>query len=86
MASCKNCVHFSVCRKDRRRNRPDEETPPNWCKHFINTTDVVQAVRCKNCEHWGGVTHGFVCRKFSEIDTKICMGADHFCSYGVRKD
>ena len=48
------------------------------------TADVVEVVRCKECIHWGGVTHGFICRKFSGIDTKICMGADHFCSYGEK--
>jgi hypothetical protein len=48
--------------------------------------DVVEVVRCKDCEHWGGVAYGFVCRKFSGMETKICMGADHFCSYGERKE
>lgn len=50
------------------------------------TADVVEVVRCKDCIHWGGVIQGFVCRKFSGIDTKICMGADHFCSYGTPKE
>ena len=50
------------------------------------TADVVEVVRCKDCKHWGGVVYGFVCRKFSGIETKICMGADHFCSYGERKE
>lgn len=52
----------------------------------IPTADVVEVVRCKNCVHWGGITFGFVCRKFSGSETKICMGADHYCSYGERKD
>ena len=43
--------------------------------------DVVPVVRCRECVHWGGVTYGFICRKFSGIDHKICMGADHYCSY-----
>ena len=50
------------------------------------TVDVVEVVRCKDCEHWGGVIYGFVCRKFSGIETKICMHADDFCSYGKRKE
>lgn len=50
------------------------------------TADVVEVVRCKDCKHWGGTTYGFVCRKFSGIDTKICMGADHYCSYGERRE
>ena len=51
-----------------------------------DTADVVEVVRCKDCIHWGGVTYGFACRKFSGIETKICMGADHFCSYGEKKE
>lgn len=49
------------------------------------TVDAVEVVRCKNCVHYGGVTFGFMCRKFSGIDTKICMPADGYCSYGERK-
>lgn len=45
----------------------------------------IKVVRCKDCAHWGGTTYGFICRKFSGIETKICMGADMFCSYGERK-
>lgn len=48
--------------------------------------DLVNVVRCKDCVHWGGVTYGFICRKFSGIETKICMGADNYCSYGERKE
>ena len=50
------------------------------------TADVVEVVRCKECVHWGGVTFGFICRKFSSPSTKICMGADCYCSYGEKKD
>lgn len=52
----------------------------------IPTADVVEVVRCRDCVHWGGATYGFICRKFSGIDTKICMGADHYCSYGERRE
>ena len=51
----------------------------------VPAADVVEVVRCKDCQHWGGVTYGFVCRKFSGSETKICMGAEHYCSYGERK-
>lgn len=47
--------------------------------------DAVEVVRCSECQHWGGVTYGFVCRKFSGENTKICMHADGFCSYGERR-
>lgn len=54
--------------------------------HSINcSADVVEVVRCSECQHWGGVTYGFVCRKFSGENTKICMHADDFCNYGERR-
>ena len=40
----------------------------------IPTADVVEVVRCENCIHWGGTTFGFICRKFSGIETKIASG------------
>jgi hypothetical protein len=49
------------------------------------TVDAVEVVRCSECQHWGGVTFGFVCRKFSGENTKICMHADGYCSYGERR-
>jgi hypothetical protein len=52
----------------------------------IPTADVVEVVRCKDCRHWGDIAYGFICRKFSGIDTKICMGTDQFCSYGELKE
>lgn len=52
----------------------------------IPEKDILTITRCKDCIHWGDSTYGFVCRKFSGIDTKICMGADHFCSYGTPKE
>ena len=48
--------------------------------------DVVEVVRCKDCKHWGDIAFGFICRKFSGIDKKICMGTDQYCSYGERKE
>ena len=63
--------------------------PPGGARKIIAeapAADVVEVVRCKDCVHWGGVAYGFICRKFSGIETKICMGADHYCSYGERKD
>ena len=51
----------------------------------ITKKDLVEVVRCKDCKYWGDIAYGFICRKFSGIDTKICMGKDQYCSYGERK-
>lgn len=52
----------------------------------LKDSDTVKVVRCKDCVHWGGVTYGFICRKFSGLETKICMSADRYCSYGERRE
>lgn len=51
----------------------------------IHPTKGIEIIMCKDCVHWGGVAYGFVCRKFSGIETKICMHADNFCSFAERK-
>jgi hypothetical protein len=79
---CEDCIHEDVCKI---RHFPSMfGLTGNGCPDFKNKADVVEVVRCKDCAHWGGVTYGFVCRKFSGLETKICMGADHYCSYGER--
>ena len=50
----------------------------------IPAADVVPVVRCKDCEHWGGVIFGNVCRRWSSplAGMKNCTKPDDFCSYG----
>lgn len=51
------------------------------------TVDAVEVVRCKDCEFWGGVTFGNVCRRWSAplAGMKNCTKPDDFCSYGERR-
>lgn len=90
--TCKECFHFKVCDSGRHIGEYIEddgiysEGVEKECITFIPTADLIEVVRCKDCKHWGGATYGFVCRKYSGIDTKICMGADHYCSYGERRE
>lgn len=85
--------YYECVNADTGKNNYKGETLMNYevadmiedCIDNAPAADVVEVVRCKDCQHWGGVTYGFVCRKFSGMETKICMGADHFCSYGERK-
>lgn len=87
MANCNDCLHHDMCVIVEHSVSEDEDYYTEFgCDDYKPTADVVEVVRCKDCMHWGGVTYGFVCRKFSGIETKICMGADHFCSYGERKE
>ena len=89
MSKCKDCFHYEACNKfNERLGIPTtvQVGADKYCGCYKNISDVVEVVRCKDCKHWGGITYGFVCRKFSGIDTKICMGADHYCSYGERSE
>ena len=53
----------------------------------LPAADVAPVVRCKDCEHWGGVTFGNVCRRWSAplAGMKNCTKPDDFCSYGGRR-
>ena len=42
-------------------------------------------VRCKECRHWGGVTFGYICRRFSGSYIRNETRENDFCSYGERK-
>lgn len=57
------------------------------CSYTVikDTADVVEVVRCKDCKHYGGITFGGVCRKYSGCDTKVYTDKDHYCSYGERR-
>lgn len=47
--------------------------------------DMVEVVRCKDCKHWGGVTFGYICRRFSGTYIRNETRETDFCSYGERK-
>ena len=51
------------------------------------TADVVEVIRCSECQHWGGVVFGNVCKRWSAplAGMKNCTQPDDFCSYGERK-
>jgi hypothetical protein len=59
-----------------------DDSVPN----VATAVDFVEVVRCKDCKHYGGVTYGFVCRKYSGAETKVYTEKDHYCSYGERKE
>lgn len=49
------------------------------------TADVVEVVRCKDCKHWGGVTFGYICRRFSGSYIRNETRETDFCSYGEKR-
>ena len=62
--------------------------PPGGARKLMveaPTADVVEVVRCKECKHWGGVTFGYICRRFSGSHIRNETRETDFCSYGERK-
>ena len=47
--------------------------------------DVVEVVRCENCKHWGGITFGNICRRWTGLNEKNCTKPTDFCSYGEKR-
>ena len=88
------CKFCETCR-DKPCNIKDGELCTDNIANYIReavkeentpTADVVEVVRCKDCKHWGGVTYGQMCRKYSGFETKVCTEKDHYCSYGERRE
>lgn len=52
----------------------------------IPAADVVKVVRCKDCKHWGGITFGNICRRWTGLNVKNCTKPTDFCSYGELKE
>lgn len=48
--------------------------------------DVVKVVFCKDCKHWGGITFGNICRRWTGLNVNNCTKPTDYCSYGERKD
>lgn len=50
------------------------------------TADVVEVVRCKDCEHLKDGYDGYWCQIHSKaFDKFFIYNLNHFCSYGKRK-
>ena len=56
MATCKDCIHEKVCDSLIKSGCPwlEVEYPADkFCMYFKNKADVVEVVRCHNCEYHG---------------------------------
>lgn len=96
MATCKECLHnevcsgftptdldsdvFDYCQKGITEEIPDIE---KRCSGFKNAADVVEVVRCKDCQY------SCFIRSCSKYECRKGCGAlkyaTDFCSYGERK-
>lgn len=97
MATCENCVHYELCQYNTYQEAhyfgKDKEiyiTIKNnsACKFFKPTADVVEVVRCKDCQHCEIIIDQFdndwyFCKKTND---NAEVKSDDFCSYGERKE
>ena len=56
------------------------------CREAVRALGQPEVVRCKDCAHYGGITFGNICRRWSALNIKNCTKPDDYCSYGIRKD
>ena len=99
MATCKDCIHFEVCKdyliecavhgESERMNVP--------CDKFKNKADFVEVVRCKDCKRFMEYADGvqsvegangdcFIRMMYSLEKQFYSVKYDDFCSYGERKE
>lgn len=77
MATCKECIHYDICIFHTKGNENEK------CPHFKIAADVVEVVRCKDCQY------SCFIRSCSKYECRKGCGAlkyaTDFCSYGERK-
>ena len=85
--TCYYCFHHDVCENRNCWIDPNDSSKHTICDHFKHVADVVEVVRCKDCEHYKPQP------KYKNSETKYCcrsayvrVNADDFCSYGERKE
>ena len=96
MSTCKDCLHFEVCKLKHRKYFAEETDVEYLCNQFKPKSDYVAVVRCKDCKHWERLYYRpFVeprddgrCRALWQFHgaERYTTLEDHFCSYGERKD
>lgn len=88
MARCENCIHQKVClHMANIQNDTYAYMGVNFnveaCEHYSQTEDVVEVVRCKDCQY------SCFIRSCSKYECRKGCGAlkyaTDFCSYGERK-
>ena len=86
--TCKDCIGYNFCSDYEKYSEAEvkefsvQGTVQDLCSFFKNKADVVEVVRCKDCNYW-----------IYWADEKRCScdlhhirtHRDDFCSYGERK-
>ena len=85
METCKECIHSSVCPP---YNTPNDEYPNiGDCPHFKDKADLVEVVRCKDCDNLEVGKNSQYCTEHSDGwgDNLVYVEDDDYCSFGIRK-
>lgn len=75
--TCKDCFHYKVCGSFGFVLDPLHGGV--ICNDFVNTADVVEIVRCKDCKYLRGKDYCYLTLNYRVVEP------NHFCSYGERK-
>lgn len=93
---CETCYHMGGNGKCNSDCDAGESYRPAFSK--LKIADVVEVVRCKDCEFWRAMDDGFSFNNRGRTDGECEMlferhyserhltGGEHFCSYGKRKE
>lgn len=89
--TCKDCIHYEVCKDTVSDENWREDTPkeikemfsPNGCEYFKNKADFVEIVRCKDCKWWD--------KKENSLQGYCYLGQGYptggwYCGNGTRSD
>lgn len=84
---CRNCFHSYVCEQfnEHRDSDWDNKKCHFFNDHFVDTENVVEVVRCKDCIYWDKRTvnnKGFIICAASGME----IHTEDFCSYGERRE
>ena len=90
-ATCGDCIHAKICEHIPVLTGFDKNNTA-YCQSFRNAADVVEVVRCKDCENFAdakgkdsGKPCGYgQCKLPTGIRGIVC--ADDFCSFGERRE
>ena len=95
--TCKDCLYFEHCHSDIAYGMGSDDLTGEYftdietrCKSFKDKANVVEVVRCKDCEHSTLILGTYICDNIQapwfNDDFAIDVGANDFCSYGKRKE
>lgn len=53
MSTCKDCLHYDVCKLKHRKYFAEETDAKILCNQFKPKADYEKVVRCKDCKYCG---------------------------------